>query len=159
VTPTPTYTATPTHTPTPTITPTFTPIPPTVTPTPVPVGPAVITASIPDPVPCTPWDVSGCKWNYAVTFTESNGISVTIERIGQRYTDRGGTVWVVGTSEWFDRTIKVPARGTGKYTSWVRTRPDDDPDLQGGTVTISWSGHDAKGNFITGSISATLAWR
>ncbi|OQY16467.1 MAG: hypothetical protein B6I35_15810 [Anaerolineaceae bacterium 4572_32.2] len=132
---------------------------PTPTPTLPPVGPAVIEASIPNPVPCTPWSTDGCKWSYAVTFAETNGISVTINRIGQRYTDRNGTVWVVGTSEWFDRTIKVPARGTGKYSSWVRTSPGDDPDLQGGTVTISWSGRDTRGNLITGSISASLAWR
>jgi len=175
-TPTPTDTPTPTatHTPTPTLT--FTPTPtatdtplPTATPTssptatdtplptPTPSGPAVIVATIPEAIPCTPWGEDGCKWSFAVTFTETNGISATVERIGQLYTDVRGVGWVVGASEWFDRSIQIRAKGTGQYTSWVRTKHGTDPDLRGATARISYSGHDAKGNPFSGSVTAILA--
>jgi hypothetical protein len=159
-TPTATATRTPTHTPTPTITLTATHTPtPTETPVPTetPSGPAAIEASIPDPIPCSPWGEDGCKWTYAVKFNETNGVAATIERIGQRYRDTGGTVWVVGADEWFDRVIKIRPRGSGVYSTWVRTKHGDPPDLRGGRVTISWSGQDAKGNHFSGSISATLS--
>lgn len=86
-----------------------------------------------------------------------NGISATIERIGQRYTDTKGQVWAMGGSEWRYKTIDIPARESGTYSGFVRTRVDSDLDLRGGTVRVSYSGVDAKGNEFSGSVSATLA--
>jgi len=162
--PTATSTNTPTLTPTPTNTPTststFTPSPTatrTSSPTPTPKGPARVVASIPDPVPCTSWGTEGCQWNFTVTFTEENGISATIVRIGRRFIDTKGKVWTVGMDEWHDETIIIPAKGSNSYNSWVRTRAGSDPDLRGGTVVVSYSGIDAKGNDFRGSVSSTLA--
>jgi hypothetical protein len=156
---TPTLTPTPTNTRTPRPTPTNTRIPTrTATPTPIPSGPARVIGSMPDTIPCTPWGSDGCRWDFRVTFTEVNGVPATIERIGQRYADTRGGIWVVGSAEWFDRTIKIPGRGSNTYSSWVRTLFNSDADLRGGTVTIGFSGYDANGNSFSGSVSAKLAW-
>ncbi|MBU0492941.1 MAG: hypothetical protein KKA73_29020 [Chloroflexi bacterium] len=112
---------------------------------------------MPDPIPCTKWN-TGCQWNFTATFTEKNGVSATIKRIGRRFVDTNGHVWTVGSSEWHDETIYIPAKGNNSYSSWVRTLAGEDPDLRGGTVTVSYSGVDAKGNAFSGSVSAKLAW-
>jgi hypothetical protein len=93
-----------------------------------------------------------------VTFTEKNGVSATIQRIGRRFVDTSGHVWIVGSSEWNDETIRISAKGRNSYSSWVRTLAGGSPDLRGGTVIVSYSGTDAKGNAFSGSVSAKLAW-
>jgi hypothetical protein len=153
-TPTPTVTHTPTATATPTPSPTATHTP---TPTPKPTGPAQVVATLPDPVPCSPWGEDGCQWNFTVTFTEQNGVPATVQRIGKRYVDTKGAVWTATSGEWHDKTIAIPAQGTGSYSSWVRTQAGSAPDLRGGTVRVSYSGIDENGFQFSGSVSATLA--
>ena len=164
-TPTSAPTATPTLTPTPTNTRTASPPPTntatptrTATSTPIRSGPAKVVASMPDTIPCTPWGSDGCRWNFTVTFTEGNGVPATIERIGRRYIERDGDVWISQYGEWHDTTIQIPGRGTNTYSSWVRTRFDSDKDLRGATVKVGFSGRDANGYTFSGSVSAKLAW-
>ena len=92
-----------------------------------------------------------------MTFTEENGVSATILRIGRRYIDTRGHIWTADSGEWHEETIAIPPQGSNSYNSWVRTRAGSDPDLRGGTVVVSYSGIDAKGNEIQGSVSSTLA--
>ena len=161
-TPTPTWM--PTQTPKPTSTPTLTstrrPSPTrtfTSTRTPIPSGPAQVAASLPDTIPCTPWENDGCIWNYKVTFTETNGVPATVERIGRRYIDTHGKIWAAESGEWFDKTIVIPGHGSNTYSSWVRTRFEDEGDLRGGIVKVSFTGRDANGNPFSGNVSAHLA--
>jgi hypothetical protein len=127
------------------------------TPTPPPTGPANVVASMPDSIPCQPWGENGCRWEYTATFTETEGVSATIEWLKRVHTDRNGTGW---SSDWdgFAKTIHIPGGGSSSYSSWVRTKADDEPDLRGGTLVISFSGHDANGFSFFGSVSTTLAW-
>lgn len=156
---TPTRTLTPTHTLTPTITPTATHTP-TATYTPLPThtpsGPAVIEASITNPIPCTSWGDDGLKWDFTVTFAESNGVPATVEWLQRIYTDKDGARWS-SDFEGFKKIIAISGGGSNTYSSWVRIRFGEPPDLRGANLTVSWSGHDAKGNSFSGSISTTLA--
>lgn len=156
---TPTRTLTPTRTPTPSITPTAT-LAPTATYTPLPThtpsGPAVIEASIANPIPCKTWGDDGLTWDFTVTFTESNGVPATVEWLQRIYTDKDGARWS-SDFEGFEKIIAIAGGGSNTYSSLVRIKFNDPPDLRGARLTFSWSGHDAKGNPFSGSISTMLA--
>ena len=87
-----------------------------------------------------------------------NGINATIEKMGRRYIDRRGVVWISSTGEWWSPSIEIPGYGKDSYNSWVRTTARDDPDLMGGVVKVSYSGRDENGNSFSGSVTAELAW-
>lgn len=160
-TPSPTQSTTPTLNQTPPKIPTTTHTPSqTRTASPTPGGPAAeLVASIPSSIFCDRYEDDGCQWNHAVTFTETKGISATIESIGRRYIDRDGGVWTLyGGSGWYSTTITITAYGSYKYVNWVRTRARGNPDLMGGTAKIGYSGHDANGNPFSGEVTSALAW-
>jgi hypothetical protein len=156
---TPTQTSTPTEIPTSTSTPTRTPTDtPTATPSQTPSGPSEVVAVLPNTIPCKEWSGYGsCKWDFTVTFVEKNGVPATIERIGRLFKTKNGRKYTIGTKEWHNQTILIPGGGSSKYSSWVRTTPDDDPDLRAGTVVVSYSGVDANGYKFSGSTQAKLA--
>ena len=150
-TPTPTATPRPTHTPLPTNTPV-----PTRTPRATPRSSvANVVAVLPD-VPCKPWGDTGCIWEYNVELRETNGVGATVQRVGRRFIDTGGASWTVGTEEYMDKTIAIPAYGTAEYSSWVRTKPGDAPHLANGTAILTFTGVDANGNAFTAQVSAKL---
>ncbi len=121
-------------------------------------GPAKVVGSIvPRSIAPTAWGENGCRWDYTVTFTETNGVEATIERLGRIYLDIQGVQWTVGAAEWFDKIIIIPPGGSSKYSSWVRTTNDSTPDLRSATVTVSFTGHDANGNAFSGRVQARLA--
>ena len=95
-------------------------------------------------------------WEYTVELRETNGVRATVERIGRRYVDTGGTSWVGGGEEYFSKTIAVPAYGTATYSSWVRTKPEDEPNLENGTAILTFKGVDANGNAFTALVSVKL---
>ncbi len=121
-------------------------------------GPALVVASLPSVIPCTKWGDNGCQWDYTVTFTEKNGVPATIDRMGRRYIQTDGDVWVSGSGEWFDKTIAMNANGSNTYSSWVRTTNGCDSDLRGGTLVVSYSGYDENGYTFSGSVSAKFAY-
>lgn len=124
-----------------------------------PTGPARVVGSLPDTIPCTPRS-DGCRWTWEITFTETNALGVVIDRIGYRYIDTRGSVWILESGEWRDVTVRLAANGTASWDTWVQTlNPAERPNLQGGTVRVRWEGTDAEGNRITGSASARLARR
>jgi hypothetical protein len=92
-----------------------------------------------------------------VTFTEKNGVTATIDRMGRRYIQPDGDVWVSGSGEWFDKTVVMNAHGSNTYSSWVRTTNGGDSDLRGGTLVVSYSGSDENGYTFSGSVSAKFA--
>jgi hypothetical protein len=112
---------------------------------------------MPGSVPCQPWGEDGCIWDYTATFAETRGISATIVWLKRVHTDRNGKKW---SSDWdgFAVTIHIKGGGSNSYSSWVRTKHDTEPDLRGGTLLITFSGHDANGHNFSGSVSTTLAW-
>lgn len=120
-----------------------------------PTGPAVVTSTLPGAIPCDP-SGDGCDWEYEVTFTETNGLAVTVQRIGRRYVDLRGSVWASESGEWHDETIEIEPYGTDTYSSWVRDGGGDPPDLDGATLIVSWSGVDADGNPFSGEVRSTL---
>ena len=124
-----------------------------------PTGPARVVGSFPDSIPCTPRS-EGCRWSWEITFTETNTLAVTIERLGIRYTDRRGSVWVSQSGEWRTVSIVVPPLGTRTWDSWVQSLdPDSEGNLQGATLQVRWEGTDAEGNSISGRARVTLEWR
>lgn len=124
-----------------------------------PTGPARIEGSFPESIPCTPRS-DGCRWNWEITFTETNALTVIIERLGIRYTDRRGAVWVSQSGEWRDVSIIIPALGTKTWDSWVQSLdPDSEGNLQGATLQVRWEGTDGEGNSITGRARVSLEWR
>lgn len=115
---------------------------------------AKIVASMPDSIRYRSWIRDGWRYNYTVTFTESQGVSANVEWLKRVYTDRYGAKW---SSDWgFNTTIVIEAHGKNSYSSWVRGTVK--PDLKGGIVTVSFSGHDENGHAFSGSISSKLAW-
>jgi len=123
-----------------------------------PTGPAEIAGTLPEVIPCEPWS-TGCVWDWEITWSESNMLGAYISEIGRRYVDRWGSTWVSESGEWFDKQILIEAGGTASYSSWVRTTPDEAPDLEGGTLIVSWRGMDNEGNAFSGEARATLAVR
>jgi hypothetical protein len=123
-----------------------------------PTGRARIAVASSDVIPCTPYGTDGCRYNWKVTFTETNWLGVTIERIAVRYDERGGRAyWFSESGEWRDVSITVPAGGTATYDSWVRT--DDKADSRliiGGKLKLRYRGTDADGNAISGSLTVPL---
>ena len=101
-------------------------------------------------------DRSGEAWT--VTFTETNWLDVTIERVAVRYDERGGrSYWISVDGEWRDVSFTVPAGGTDTYSGWVRTDDDDDMrNIMGGKLKFRYRGTDAEGNAISGSVNAVL---
>ncbi len=124
----------------------------------VPTGPAEVTATAPDVVPCIVSGNSGCEYVFQVTFTESNTLAATIERIAVRWIERSGnTWWFDADGEWKDEDLVIPASGTMTYTDSIWTDADDEMRrIMGGTVRLRYNGTDAEGNAFNGSISATL---
>ncbi len=120
-----------------------------------PTGPAQVNGSLPDVIPCVPVG-TGCRWDWEITWTETNMLGAEIQSIGRRYIDRGGRIWVSEYGEWFDETISIAPGGTGHWSSFVRTTPEDAPNLDGGTMIVSWSGVDKEGNAFSGSAQARL---
>ena len=124
-----------------------------------PTGPARIEGTFPESIPCTRRG-DGCRWYWEITFTETNALWVTIDRLGIRYTDRRGTTWVSQSGEWRSVTIGVPPLGSARWDSWVQSLdPDSEGNLQGATLQVRWEGTDAEGNAISGRARVTLEWR
>jgi hypothetical protein len=155
LTPIPTRTVVPTKIlPTPTPRPTATPRP-TPTPLPTPRGTrAKIISSMPSSVPCAA-SADNCKWSYTVTFSETNGIAVTIDRIRRRYvTPAGATYTSAGSDGWFNTTISIGAYGVGSYSSWINGLVSR---FALGKIIINYTGKDALGNTVSGEVRATMA--
>ena len=129
---------------------------PTHTPRPTPRSTVANVVAVLGDLPCKPWGDTGCTWEHNVELRETNGVSATVERIGRRYVDTGGTTWVVGEEEYFSKTIAVPAYGTAAYSSRVRTKPEDEPNLENGTAILTFKGVDANGNAFTAQVSVKL---
>ncbi len=115
-------------------------------------------ASTADPIPCTPWGTSGCRYNWEVTFTQTNWLQVTIDRIAIRYDERGGRAyWFSKSGEWRDVNIVIPAGGTASYDNWVRTTSEADSRLIiGGRLKFRYRGTDADGNSVSGWVTVRL---
>ncbi len=124
-----------------------------------PTGRARIEASTTaDPIPCTPYSGNGCRYNWEVTFTQTNWLQVTIDRVAIRYYVRSGrSYWYSTSGEWRDVSIIIPAGGTASYDGSVRTAEDDDMRLIiGGRLTFRYRGTDADGNSISGQVTVRL---
>ncbi len=120
-------------------------------------GPTKVIASTPDPIIPEAWGDDGCQWYYTITFTESNGVEATIERISLRYIDKERTIWWLKSGEWFDKTIVIPASGTNTYSNSVKSKNGGRPDFRSALLILSYKGHDANGNAFSGEVRATLA--
>jgi hypothetical protein len=122
-----------------------------------PSGPAKVVASMPASVSRVNNGMNSSRWDYVVTFTETRGVGATITRIGERYLDKSGGVWISEGGEWSDQTIVVDGNGTQTYESWVSSTDGNKGDLRGGTVQVSYAGTDVNGNKFQGKVSAKLA--
>lgn len=122
-----------------------------------PTGPAVITAVLPDEIPCSPRGEGGCRYSWEVAFQESNWLEVDITRIAIRYW-AGGNRWCASTAgEWRDASITVPAGGRDTYGNWVILYPDETCGWAlGTTLLFRWEGTDAEGNRLSGRVTASL---
>ena len=123
-----------------------------------PTGRAQVQTNAPDLIPCTPQGTEGCRYDWVATFTETNWLDVTIERIAVRYVERGGRAyWFNSSGEWSDVHIIIPASGSATYDSWVRTDSEADSRLIiGGKLKLRWEGRDAEGNSLSGSLTVPL---
>lgn len=123
----------------------------------LPAGPAKVVAALPSPVSLEDEGSGKSQWDYTVTFTEENGVPATIQRIGERYTDKKGNVWIGENGEWFDDSISIDGAGTAQYSSFAFSTNGGKGDLRGGLVQVSYTGIDANGNKFQGKVTATLA--
>jgi len=120
---------------------------------------ARIVPSLPDPIPYQSWGNDGWRYDYTVTFSETRGVSAKVERLKRVYRDRRGAQWSTYSergTRGFNKIIPIRARGSNRYSSWVRGTVK--PDLRGGTVTVTFSGQDENGHAFSGSVSSKLAW-
>lgn len=122
-----------------------------------PTGPAKVVASLSSPVPCEDEGNNTSQWDYTVTFSEENGVGATVLRIGERYIDKKGNVWIGENGEWSDDTISIDGNGSADYSSFVFSTNGGKGDLRGGTLQVSYTGTDANGNKFQGKVTATLA--
>ena len=119
-----------------------------------------ITASIPDSIKCTHWknplgeDI--WRYDFDVTFSESQGVSATIYKLYRVYVDRFGVKWSSSFGRGESVDIKIPANGSYIYKSWVQC--SEDSDLRGGKVIVKYSATDPYGETSSGSVSSNLAW-
>jgi hypothetical protein len=151
----------PTATPVP-ATPTITPTPeepPTPEPTwtPAPVEPAKITGTLPETIPCQPWNSGECLWEWTITFTNDGSVDGTIERISIQYIEPDGTTWIRQGGEWSTEDILVSWYGAASYDSWAGSDAGSEGELRGATLRVGWEGTDALGNSFSGSTTALLA--
>ena len=116
---------------------------------------AKIVPSMTNPITYHPWDNDGWEYDYTVRFAETQGVPANVERVKKVYTDRRGVEWSANSS-WSSVRIPIRGRGRNTYNSWVRG--DEYPDLKGGAVTVTFSGHDENGHPFSGSVSSKLAW-
>jgi len=122
-----------------------------------PTGRAQIEASsTADPLPCTPFSGDGCRYDWEVTFAETNWLGVTIDRVAIRYYVRGGrSYWFSTSGEWRDVTILIPAGGTASYDNSINTTATSN-QIMGGRLNFRYQGTDADGNSISGRVSVSL---
>ena len=123
-----------------------------------PTGPADVEATILEVIPCRTAGNNGCDYRVVITFTESNTLEATVNRLGVRWIERSGNRWWINqTGEFQDVTVVIGADGTVTHTLFFFTDADDrQRRVMGGRVRIRYNGTDAEGNRFRGDISARL---
>jgi hypothetical protein len=95
-------------------------------------------------------NIGGPVWIYTPQFKELNGVAATITMKKMQIYTRYYTYGDHGTYREIKK-VKVPARGTGSYTSWVRGK-----SLAGGRMRLDYIGTDENGHDIHLSLSIDL---
>jgi hypothetical protein len=115
-----------------------------------------IVASMPISIPCKPLNDGGCLYNFKAIFTDTQGVSTTIERLKRVYIDTKGKQWTSRgeNKKGFRWNTHIKGGETATYKSWVRCPKDS--DLRGGFVVIIFSGHDENGRNFSGAVSSKL---
>jgi hypothetical protein len=98
----------------------------------------------------------GIKWSYTHTFTESNGVGVTLTTLDWEVKgDNGYSFNATGQSM---NPVSVPANGSKSKNRFYRSGSTDsgEPRLSTGTLKDTFYGTDDNGNSIECSVTVTL---
>jgi hypothetical protein len=123
-----------------------------------PTGPAKVEASFPDNVECRIAGSNGCDYRVVITFTESNALEATINRVGVRWIERSGNRWwILRSGEFDDVDIVIAPNGTATYVVTMFADSDSrERRILGGKVRIRYNGIDAEGNRFSGDKTSKL---
>ena len=86
---------------------------------------------MPESIKCTRhwknvWGKEIWKYDFEVTFSESQGVAATIYKVYRIYVDRFGVKWSSSFGRGERVEIKIPANGSYIYKSWVQCSENSD---------------------------------
>ena len=123
-----------------------------------PTGPAEVAATMVDVVACRTAGNNGCDYRVTVTFTESNTLGATIDRVGVRWIERGGNRWWINRDgEFQDVSLVIAADGRATYSFSIFVDSESCPRrIMGGQLRFRYNGTDDEGNSFRGNLTASL---